>query len=181
MHELKLDGYRIQAHIDSAGKVRLFTRSGLDWTHRMPSLARELGRLSVQGAILDGEVVVLSKDGLSSFAALQAAFDEGAPNPLTYYVFDLLHLNGHDLRQQPLLERKRILEQMLDSMPEHEVVRFGQHIATEGKPVFQEACRMGAEGIVSKRGDGALHLGAQQGMAEGEVRPAAGVCHRRVY
>jgi bifunctional non-homologous end joining protein LigD len=159
VHELKLDGYRIQAHIDSARKVRLFTRSGLDWTHRMPSLARELGRLSVQGAILDGEVVVLSKDGLSSFANLQAAFDEGAPNPLTYFVFDLLHLNGHNLRPQPLLERKRILEQMLNSMPEHEMVRLGQHIATEGGPVFKEACRMGAEGIVSKRGDGAYASG----------------------
>jgi len=159
VHELKLDGYRIQAHIDSAGKVRLFTRSGLDWTHRMPLLARELARLSVEGAILDGEVVVLSKDGLSSFADLQAAFDEGAPNPLTYFVFDLLHLNGHNLRQQPLLERKRILEQMLDSMPEHEILRFGQHIATEGGPVLKEACRMGAEGIVSKRGDGAYTSG----------------------
>jgi bifunctional non-homologous end joining protein LigD len=103
--------------------------------------------------------VVLTADGQSSFAALQAAFDEGAANPLTYYVFDLLHLNGHNLRAQPLLERKRILEQMLDSMPEHETVRFGQHIATEGKPVFNEACRMGAEGIVSKRGDGAYTSG----------------------
>lgn len=159
IHELKLDGYRIQAHIDGAGKVRLFTRSGLDWTHRMPSLARELGRLTVEGAILDGEVVVLTKDGLSSFADLQAAFDEGAPNPLTYFVFDLLHLNGRNLRQQPLLERKQLLEQMLDSMPEHEIVRFGQHIATEGKPVFQEACKMGAEGIVSKRGDGVYASG----------------------
>jgi bifunctional non-homologous end joining protein LigD len=159
VHELKLDGYHIQAHIDGAGKVRLFTRSGLDWTHRMPSLARELGRVSVAGAILDGEVVVLSKDGLSSFADLQAAFDDGAPNPLTYFVFDLLHLNGHDLRPQPLSERKRILEQMLDSMPEHEIVRFGQHIATEGEPVLKEACRMGAEGIVSKRADGAYTSG----------------------
>jgi bifunctional non-homologous end joining protein LigD len=159
IHELKLDGYRIQAHVDGAGKVRLFTRSGLDWTHRMPSLARELGRVSVEGAILDGEVVVLSKDGLSNFAELQAAFDEGAPNPLTYFVFDLLHLNGRNLRQQPLLERKQLLEQMLDSMPEHEIVRFGQHIATEGAPVLKEACRMGAEGIVSKRADGAYTSG----------------------
>ena len=100
VHELKLDGYRIQAHIDKTGKVRLFTRSGLDWTHRMPSIARELGRLKVESAILDGEVVVLSADGQSSFAELQAAFDEGASHPLTYFVFDLLHLNGHNLRQR---------------------------------------------------------------------------------
>jgi bifunctional non-homologous end joining protein LigD len=159
VHELKLDGYRIQAHIDKAHKVRLFTRSGLDWTHRMPSLARELGRLSVESAILDGEVVVLDKDGQSSFANLQAAFDEGASHPLTYFLFDLLHLNGHNLRQQPLAERKLLLSQMLDSMPEHEIVRYGQHIETEGAAIFAEACRMGAEGIVSKRSDSAYLSG----------------------
>jgi bifunctional non-homologous end joining protein LigD len=150
-HELKLDGYRIQAHIDKTGKVRLFTRSGLDWTHRMPSIARALGRFSVESAILDGEVVVLSESGQSSFADLQAAFDEGAPRPLTYFAFDLLHLNGHNLRQQTLAERKQILAQMLDSLPEHEVIRYGQHIEAEGAAIFAEACRLGAEGIVSKR------------------------------
>ena len=153
VHELKLDGYRIQTHIDKAGKVRLYTRSGLDWTHCMPSVARELGRLSVESAVLDGEVVVLDERGQSNFAALQAAFEEGAKHPLTYFVFDLLHLNGHNLRQEPLTERKKILAQMLDSLAEHEVVRYGQHIATEGKPIFDQACKLGAEGIVSKRGD----------------------------
>ena len=146
VHELKLDGYRIQAHIDKAGKVRLFTRSGLDWTHRMPLIVRELGRLKVESAILDGEVVVLTADGQSSFAELQAAFDEGASHPLTYFVFDLLHLNGHNLRHQPLAERKQILAQMLDSLPEHEVVRYGQHIETEGAPIFDAGLQAGRGG-----------------------------------
>jgi bifunctional non-homologous end joining protein LigD len=159
VHELKLDGYRIQAHIDKNAKVRLYTRSGLDWTHRMPLIAREAGKLSVEGAILDGEVVVLAEDGQSSFARLQAAFEEGAAHPLTYFVFDLLHLNGHDLRQQPLTARKEILAQMLDSLLEHETVRYGQHIQTEGGPIFKEACRLGAEGIVSKRSDSAYTSG----------------------
>jgi bifunctional non-homologous end joining protein LigD len=159
VHELKLDGYRIQAHIDKSGKVRLFTRSGLDWSHRMPLIVRELGRLKVESAILDGEVVVLSDDGQSSFAKLQAAFDEGASLPLTYFVFDLLHLNGHNLRQDPLAERKRILGQVLDSLPDHEVIRYGQHIETEGAPIFAEACKLGAEGIVSKRSDSAYSSG----------------------
>jgi bifunctional non-homologous end joining protein LigD len=153
LHELKLDGYRIQAHIDKSGKVRLFTRSGLDWSHRMPLVVRELGRLKVESAILDGEVVVLSDDGQSSFAQLQAAFEEGASHPLTYFVFDLLHLNGHNLRHQPLAERKQILGQMLGTLPEHEVIRYGQHIETEGAPIFAAACKLGAEGIVSKRSD----------------------------
>jgi bifunctional non-homologous end joining protein LigD len=159
VHELKLDGYRIQAHIDKSGKVKLFTRSGLEWTSRMPLIVRELGRLKVKGAVLDGEVVVLDADGQSSFAKLQAAFDEGASHPLTYFVFDLLHLNGHNLRQEPLAKRKQILERMLDTLPEHEVIRYGQHIETEGGPIFTEACKMGAEGIVSKRSDGAYSSG----------------------
>ena len=91
VHELKLDGYRVQAHIDKSGKTRLYTRSGLDWTHRMPSVAREVGKLAVESAILDGEVVVLTADGQSSFAALQAAFEEGAKHPLTYFV-DFVHI-----------------------------------------------------------------------------------------
>ncbi len=159
VHELKLDGYRIQAHIDKAHKVRLYTRSGLDWTHRMPSLARELERLSVDTAILDGEVVVLDQDGQSSFANLQAAFEEGASHPLTYFVFDLLHLNGHNLRQQPLTERKLLLSQMLGSMAEHEIVRYGEHIESDGAAILKEACRLGAEGIVSKRADSAYLSG----------------------
>jgi bifunctional non-homologous end joining protein LigD len=159
VHELKLDGYRIQAHIDKSGKIRLFTRSGLEWTHRMPLIVRELGRLKVEHAVLDGEVVVLDADGQSSFAKLQAAFEEGASHPLTYFVFDLLHLNGHNLRLEPLAERKHILEQLLDTLPEHEVIRYGQHIETEGAPIFKAACAMGAEGIVSKRSDSAYTSG----------------------
>jgi bifunctional non-homologous end joining protein LigD len=159
VHELKLDGYRIQAHIDKPGKVRLYTRSGLDWTHRMPSIARGLGSLAVESAILDGEVVVLDEKGQSSFAYLQAAFEEGAKHPLTYFVFDLLHLNGHNLRSEPLTERKQILSQMLASMGQQDTIRYGQHIQTEGRPIFEEACKLGAEGIVSKRSDSAYVSG----------------------
>ena len=111
----------------------------------MPSIAREVGKLSVEGAILDGEVVVLSPDGQSSFAALQASFEEGAKHPLTYFVFDLLHLNGHNLRQQPLTERKGILAQMLESLADQGTVRFGQHIETEGEPIFRR-------GLPARRG-----------------------------
>ena len=136
LHELKLDGYRIQAHIDKTHRVRLFTRSGLDWTHRMATVARALGELSVDSAILDGEVVVLDEQGISSFARLQAAFEEGSTHPLTYFVFDLLHLNGHDLRKQPLTERKQILERMIESLPPQEIVRYGQHLESDGAPIL---------------------------------------------
>ena len=109
LHELKLDGYRIQLRKDGP-RVRLLTRTGLDWTHRMRPIAQQVKDIAAENAILDGEVVVLNEDGTTSFADLQAAFQEGANKPLTYFAFDLLHLNGHNLRGLPLVDRKAILE-----------------------------------------------------------------------
>ncbi|MGA7524406.1 MAG: DNA ligase D [Acidobacteriaceae bacterium] len=157
LHELKLDGYRIQLHVDEhAGKRRasLFTRKGLDWTHRMPDVAEAAAALPVHAAILDGEVVVLDEKGHSSFADLQAAFDENAPHPLTYFAFDLLHLDGHALRALPLERRKTILESVLkergpDADP-NQTIRYSSHIRAQGGAMFRKACEMGAEGIVSK-------------------------------
>ena len=109
VHELKLDGYRIQIQIrpgDGSRKKRvsLLTRKGLDWTHRMPDLARAAEQLPCESAVLDGETVVLDEKGATSFADLQAAFQEGAKVHLNYFAFDLLHLDGHNLRNLPLLE-----------------------------------------------------------------------------
>lgn len=153
LHELKLDGYRIQIHINEKdGKRRawLFTRKGLDWTHRMPSIAEAAAHLPVHAAILDGEVVVLTADGKTSFADLQAAFDEGAKHALTYFAFDLLHLDGHNLRGLPLEERKAILEGLLQEQEETDTVRYSSHLRAHGGETFRHACKMGAEGIVSK-------------------------------
>ncbi len=148
VHELKLDGYRIQAHKDGA-KVHLYTRSGLDWTHRMRTIAAEIARLPVERAIFDGEVVVLAKNGTTSFADLQASFQEGATHELTYFLFDLLHLNGHDPRDLPLIRRKEILAAILANSSE--VVRLSEHIESNGAILFKKACELHAEGIVSKR------------------------------
>ncbi|HEX4036714.1 MAG TPA: DNA ligase D [Acidobacteriaceae bacterium] len=153
LHELKLDGYRIQIHIDEhTGKrrTRVFTRKGLDWTHRMKGVAAAAQELPVQAAILDGEVVVLTENGTSSFAQLQAAFDEGAPHPLTYFAFDLLHLDGHNTRSLPLERRKTILEGLLQESEDHDTLRYSSHIRSDGGAMFRRACQMGAEGIVSK-------------------------------
>ena len=152
LHELKLDGYRIQIHIDekdSKRRARLFTRKGLDWTHRMRALAETAAQLPVHTAVVDGEVVVLNEKGLTSFADLQAAFDEGAPHPLTYFAFDLLHLDGHNLRNLPLERRKTILEGLIQEHGE-DGIRFSSHIRAHGAEMFRHACQMGAEGIVSK-------------------------------
>ncbi len=159
VHELKLDGYRIQAHVDaSRSSVRLLTRTGLDWTHRMKPIADALAALPVESAIFDGEVVALLPGGLTSFAALQAAFQDGSAQQLTYFVFDLLHLNGHSLRDLPLLQRKQYLADLLALHPS-ETARLSEHLESNGKLVFEHACKIGAEGIVSKRADGAYAKG----------------------
>jgi bifunctional non-homologous end joining protein LigD len=148
VHELKLDGYRIQARKDGE-KVQLLTRTGLDWTHRMKAIASLVAALPAEKLILDGEVVVLSSTGNTSFADLQAAFQEGVKKPLTYFVFDLLHLNGHSLRELPLIERKSVLSKLLADAGEF--LRFGEHLESDGAAVFKKACELQAEGIISKR------------------------------
>lgn len=153
IHELKLDGYRIQARVQhKRGKatVQLLTRTGLDWTHRMKPIAEAVSALPVKSALLDGEVVVLAKDGTTSFADLQAAFQDGAGNALTYFVFDLLHLDGRNLRGVPLLERKSILARLLAGSSAGEVLRLSEHLDGDAGAVFSRACKLGAEGIVSK-------------------------------
>ncbi len=170
LHELKLDGYRIQIHIDEhAGKrrARLFTRKGLDWTPRMPAVAAAAVVLPVHAAIIDGEVVVLDERGHSSFADLQAAFDENAPHPLTYFAFDLLHLDGHNLRSLSLERRKAILEGVLQERASNAntdpTILYSSHIRAHGGTMFRKACEMGAEGIVSKLARAPYQTGRSRG------------------
>ncbi|WP_446745461.1 DNA ligase D [Silvibacterium acidisoli] len=151
VHELKLDGYRIQARKDG-GKVKLFTRTGLDWTHRMKTIAEEVAALPVNKALFDGEVVVLAENGTTSFADLQAAFQEGVKKPLTYFLFDLLHLNGHNLRGLPLVERKALLADVLKDAGEY--LHYSEHLESSGETMLQHACELHAEGIISKKADG---------------------------
>lgn len=149
LHELKLDGYRIQAR-KAKGKVQLLTRSGLDWTYRVPAVAEAVAKLPVETVTLDGEVVVLAPDGTTNFADLQASFQEGAANPLTYFCFDLLHIEGRNPRDLSLLERKELLAQTL-AAGDGDTVRLSEHIVTSGEIMFKHACELHAEGIVSKR------------------------------
>ena len=157
IHELKLDGYRIQIHVQpgkkngaKTRKAQLLTRKGLDWTHRMPDIAEAAAKLNVKSAILDGEAVAMDDRGVSNFADLQAAFQEGRQRFITYFAFDLLHLDGHNLRGLPLWKRKEILEGVVGRASEGNPIRMSEAIAGEGKAVFEKACELGAEGIVSK-------------------------------
>lgn len=153
IHELKLDGYRILARVEEKrGKwaVQLLTRTGLDWTHRMKPISEAVAALNVKSAMLDGEVVVLGKDGRTSFADLQAAFQDGADGELIYFLFDLLHLDGLNLRALPLVERKVMLAKLLASAPPDGILRLSEHLEGSASTVFRHSCRLGAEGIVSK-------------------------------
>ena len=155
VHEIKLDGYRIEIRIDgSKQKVQLLTRTGLDWTHRMKFLADAALQLPVKSALIDGEVVVLTPEGTSSFAELQVAFQEGSNKALTYFAFDLLHLDGHNLRNLLLTRRKELLEGMMGGGSNDGTIRMSEHIQGEGEHILGKACELGAEGIISKLADG---------------------------
>jgi bifunctional non-homologous end joining protein LigD len=149
LHEIKLDGYRILARIEQ-GKARLFSRSGNDWTARMPEVAKALLELRAQSALLDGEVVALDAAGRSRFQLLQRALQEPGAQ-LRYFVFDLLHLDGSDLRDEPLWARKQALRELFTRVRRSRTLQYCEHIEGEGAEVFEEACRIGAEGMVSKQ------------------------------
>jgi bifunctional non-homologous end joining protein LigD len=148
LHEIKHDGYRIVARIEE-GEVRLVSRNGKDWTKEFPQVARAVLRLPAGTALLDGEVAAVLKSGATSFQALQRRA-EGAV-PLVYFAFDLLHLDGWDLRGVRLEERKGVLRRLLESAPA--AVRFSDHVRGQGLAFFEQAREAGVEGVVSKRAD----------------------------
>jgi bifunctional non-homologous end joining protein LigD len=148
VHEIKYDGYRIGCALER-GRATLWSRRGNDWTAQLPDVAEAVRALPVRSALLDGEVAALLPDGRTSFQALQNAFS-GGRRTLAYFVFDLLHLDGEDVSRRPLEERKAILERLLAGSGGG-IVRQAQHFAGSGADVLREACRLGLEGIVSKR------------------------------
>lgn len=158
IHEIKFDGYRLQARID-AGRVKLLTRSGLDWTSKFGrDVVGAFKDLPVGTALIDGEVVVEDANGASDFSALQAALSEGRKDAFFYYAFDLLYLDGYDLRAAPLAVRKQGLEQLLAGA-EGGVLRYSAHFEQEGDLVLRHACRLSLEGVVSKVGNAPYRSG----------------------
>ncbi|MGP2492994.1 DNA ligase D [Mesorhizobium sp. PUT5] len=150
VHEIKFDGYRLQAHI-ADGKARLLTRGGLDWTAKFgKTIPTALAALPASQAILDGELVVEGATGASDFSALQADLSEGRTDRFVFYLFDLLYLDGMDLRGSTLLDRKAALRRLMDGVP-NEALRFSDHFDENGEMVLRHACRLSLEGVVSKR------------------------------
>ncbi len=149
VHEIKYDGYRVQIRIDN-GRVALLTRQGLDWTERFPAIATAVASLPVKSALIDGEVVVQTEAGAASFTALVDALKTGKGN-LVLYAFDLLHLDGFDLRDAPLNDRKAALAKIIAANGEDGRIRFSDHLPGDGETIFRHASRLGLEGIVSKK------------------------------
>ncbi|MFT2213060.1 non-homologous end-joining DNA ligase [Rhizobium giardinii] len=149
--EVKWDGYRVEVHIEKGG-VRILTRGGHDWTDKFPSIAAEAPRLPVKTAILDGEAVVLDAQGRSDFGLLQRALGRRPashePGEILVYAFDLLYLDGRDLRRLPQRERRRLLEPLLEGRVG--AIRLSEEMEADGEAFFRVACELGLEGIIAK-------------------------------
>jgi bifunctional non-homologous end joining protein LigD len=156
VHEIKFDGYRMQLRVEN-GRAMLSTRKALDWSHRFPEIAAEGRRLP--DCMIDGEICALDQRGLPSFAGLQQALSDGKTDELIFFVFDLLFLEGVDLRPEPLLRRKDTLRRLIEKTGGIAHFRYVEHFATSGTTLLKSACRANLEGIISKRLDAAYRSG----------------------
>jgi bifunctional non-homologous end joining protein LigD len=145
LHEIKHDGFRILARRDSAG-VRLITRAGNDFSSRFPFIGMAVAKLPVRSCLIDGEAIVTNDDGLAVFDLIRR---HGALASAVHCAFDLLELDGRDLRREPIERRKTLLAQLLRGS--HLGIVLNEHFEEDGAIVFREACKLGCEGIVSKR------------------------------
>ena len=150
LHEIKYDGYRMMARLDR-GAVKLLTRTGLDGTHKYPAIAKAVAALDARQAHLDGELCGVGPDGITSFNIVQLASDRGNAAALVFFLFDLLYLDGEDLRPRPLIERKERLRTLLANAGP--CLRYSDHVIGQGPAFYDQACGMHVEGIVSKRID----------------------------
>jgi bifunctional non-homologous end joining protein LigD len=150
VHEVKFDGYRIQAHL-RAGYASLWTRGGLDWTKKFPTVATGVASLDATEAVIDGEIVSAEEDGIANFSALQHDIAKGRFDRMAFYAFDLLYLDGYDVRGAALLDRKALLKQLLDRSKDIAPILYSEHFDTDPRSLFKQACELGLEGIISKR------------------------------
>ena len=148
-YEIKFDGYRVMTRIDH-DEVKLFTRNGHDWTHKLPGQAEALAALGLESAWLDGEMVVADEQGVPDFQALQNAFDSGRSGSIVYYLFDLPYLNGVDLREVPVEERRAALATVL-KLNENPLLRFSDAFGESPEALLNSACEMKMEGLIGKR------------------------------
>jgi bifunctional non-homologous end joining protein LigD len=151
--EIKFDGYRMLARAER-GQVQLVTRNGNDWTSRLPGLAKALREMELPDGWYDGEIIMPGDRSPSDFQALQSAFDSTRTGRIVYYLFDLPHCAGHDLRAVPLAERREVLRRIVERKP-HANVRFSEVFDAPAGDLLQSACKLGLEGVIGKRRDSA--------------------------
>ena len=148
VHEIKHDGYRLMVRRDGSRIVRCFTRNGNDWTDRFPAIVETASQLRATSFLIDGEVVIISDDGTPDFRALRSQHRD---HEAVLVAFDLLERDGEDLRDLPLIERKRRLGRLIGKTKNRRAIQYGEHLKGNGASVLDYACRLGLEGIVSKR------------------------------
>ena len=156
VHEMKLDGYRMLCKVEG-GAAQMLSRNAKEWTGTFRTVERCVARLPVDTAWLDGEVVVMEPDGRTSFQALQNALSGEHAAKLHYFLFDVVYLNGYDVRAVPLLERKRLLKAVLDGAPS--TLHYSDHIEGSGAEFYQQACGLKLEGMISKRAQSTYQSG----------------------
>lgn len=173
IHEIKFDGYRVQLHIANEN-IKIFTRRGHDWTHRFKKIAADAFLVNARSAIIDGEIVVPAPDGTTDFSVLQNEL-RGKSSKIVMVAFDLLYLNGFDLRKLPLIERKALLKTLIDKS----AIQFSDSFEVDGQEMYRSACSIGLEGVVSKVRDSRYPMGrsndwVKKTCAQRETLPIAG-------
>jgi bifunctional non-homologous end joining protein LigD len=153
IHEIKFDGYRVQAHLAN-NEIKVYTRRGNDWTKRFKKIADDVWHISAGSAIIDGEVVVPATDGTTDFSVLQNEL-KGRSTKIVMVAFDLLYLNGYDLQKLPLFERKAHLKKLVAGTD----IQFSDSFEIDGQQMFMHACKTGLEGVVSKVRDSKYPIG----------------------
>ena len=156
VHEIKHDGYRLMVRRDGSRIVRCFTRNGNDWTDRFPAIVETATQLRATSFLIDGEAVIIGDDGTPDFRALRSQHRD---HEAVLVAFDLLERDGEDLRDLPLIERKRRLGRLIGKMKNRRAIQYGEHLKGNGASVLDYACRLGLEGIVSKRVDAPYRSG----------------------
>ncbi len=155
-HEMKYDGYRMQGHLQNSVGV-LYTRNGLNWSNSFPHILNSLEKVGAENAIFDGEIVALDEEGRTHFQRLQNTLKSKNDKNLVYYIFDLLYLNGEDLRSKSLAERKELLKKLLSKTSKN--IKYSDHITEKGEDFFTLSCDHKLEGIVSKLSDSPYRSG----------------------
>ena len=171
IHELKLDGYRMQLRVED-GDARLRTRKGLDWTEKFPEIAEAAGK-SLSDGIYDGEVCAVDAQGVSNFSALQAALSDGKTDRLIFFAFDALFMAGDDLRKEGQIARKARLKDEIAGLKGNarDIIRYVDHVEGSGKAVWEQVEKMGLEGLISKRADAPYRGGRGHGWEKSKARP----------